>query len=170
MDKKYRNGHDIYISGSNAIQVDRNYFKQYEQETTKQKVKKCVNHEKSNPIYTLILISVIVTTLVVTIILLKTQFIVTDNAGRIIQLQQELVEIKKKNDQIESDIHKSINMDEVYRMATEELGMVQAGKEDIKYVQSKDVTYTVQYADIETPEDEGHVNVGNILAFISKGW
>lgn len=169
MDKKYRQVKDIYVSGNNAIQMDRYYFEHNEQERVQRPKKKSLKHEKTNPIYTLVLISVIVTTLIVTVVLLKTQFIVADNAGRIIQLQQELVEIKKKNDQIESDIHKSINMDEVYKMATEELGMVQAGKEDVKYIDAKDITYTVQYADVDLPEEE-NASIGNILAFISKGW
>jgi cell division protein FtsL len=169
MAKTYRQVKNIYVSGSNAVQLER-YIEQNDQEKVRRPKKKNVKHEKSNPIYTLVLISVIVTTLVVTVVLLKTQFIVADNAGRIIQLQQELVEIKKKNDQIESDIHKSINMDEVYKMATEELGMVQAGKDDVKYIESKDITYTVQYADVESLEEEENANIGNILAFISKGW
>lgn len=170
MAKSYRQVNDIYISGNNAIQMNRQYLKEYEQDKVRRSKVKNATHQKSNPIYTLVLISVIVTTLVVTVILLKTQFIVADNASRIIQLQQELVEIKKKNEQIESDIHKSINMDEVYRMATEELGMVQAGKEDVKFIESKDLTYTVQYADVESVEREENANIGNILAFISKGW
>lgn len=169
MAKTYRQVKNIYVSGSNAVQLE-SYIEQNDQEKVRRPKKKNVKHEKSNPIYTLVLISVIVTTLVVTVVLLKTQFIVADNAGRIIQLQQELVEIKKKNDQIESDIHKSINMDEVYKMATEELGMVQAGKDDVKYIESKDITYTVQYADVESLEEEENANIGNILAFISKGW
>ncbi|PKM95680.1 MAG: hypothetical protein CVU84_02430 [Firmicutes bacterium HGW-Firmicutes-1] len=171
MDKRYGKNNEILISGNNAIQLERNYFKWDESEEKIQKPKKkAIRHEKSNPIYTMVLISVIVTTLVVTVILLKTQFSVSDNAERIILLQQELVEIKKTNDQIESDIHKSVNMDEIYRMATEELGMVQAGKNDIKYIQSEDISYTVQYADVDVSEDEEGANVGNILAFISKGW
>ncbi|PKM49801.1 MAG: hypothetical protein CVV02_14425 [Firmicutes bacterium HGW-Firmicutes-7] len=171
MNKRYRRNNEILISGNNAMQLERNYFKSNKEEKIILKQKKQSSRiEKSNPIYTMVLISVIVTTLVVTVILLKTQFSVSDNAERIILLQQELVEIKKTNDQIESDINKSINMDEVYKMATEELGMVQAGRDDIKYIQSKDISYTIQYADVNVLEEEEGANVGKILAFISKGW
>lgn len=173
MNKNINSRNEVYISGNNAVQLE-GIYSNYKTEHSTKKIKKnktkAVRHQVSNPAYTFILTSVIITTLVVTVVLLKTQFIVTDQAEKLIQLQQDLVEIKKTNDQIESDIQVSVNMEEVYRIATEELGMVQAGKDNIKYIQAKDLTYTVQYADVDVPEDEAGVNIGNILGFISKGW
>lgn len=165
---------NAYVSGNNAIQLEGKYsqYKTTREKQTKkiQKKSNAENALRSNPIYSVILTGVIISTLAITVILLKTQFIVTDKAEYIIGLQQELVEINKKNDQIRSDINKNIDMDEVYRVATEELGMVQAGKNDIKYVNSDEVAYTVQYNDVEVDDMEKGVNIGNILGFISKGW
>lgn len=169
MDKRYKRNNQVYISGSSAIQLEGNYSN-YKERAKKKSKRNKIYHEKSNPVYTLILFFVIITTLAISVILLKAQFAVSDSAGNIIKLQQDLAEIKKKNEQIASDIHKSINMDEVFRIATEELGMVQAGKDDIEFIQAKDVTYTIQYADLNVTKDKTKTNVGNILAFISKGW
>jgi len=74
------------------------------------------------------------------------------------------------NNQIESDISKSINMEEVYRIATTELGMVYPTKDNIKLINEKDATYTIQYADARVVEDEIDLSIGNILGFISEGW
>lgn len=170
MNRRQKKSERVFVSGNNAIQLEHKASKQYAQDVSLQKQIGSQKHEKINPFYTLVLVSVIVMTLAITIVLLKTQFVVADNAGRIIELQQELVEIKKKNDQIESDIHKNIDMNEVYRMATQELGMIQAGKNDVKHIQSEQSSYTVQYAEMEGQKVEEKANSENILAFISKGW
>lgn len=173
MNKKNTRNRNIYISGNNAIQLEGTYSNYKTERNKRDKIiKQRPNRavQSSNHMYTFILTSVIITTLVVTVVLLKTQFIVTDNAEKLIQLQQELVEIKKTNSQLESDIQKNVNMDEIYKIATEELGMVQASKDNVKYVEPKNSTYTVQYADVNVPKDEEGVNIGNILGFISKGW
>lgn len=173
MTNKNMRNRDIYISGNNAIQLEGIYSDYKTERNKREKTVKPRPKEQfqgSNRVYTFILTSVIITTLVVTVVLLKTQFIVTDNAEKLIQLQQELVEIKETNNQLESDIQKNVNMDEIYKIATQELGMVQASKDNVKYVNSNDSTYTVQYADVNVPKDKVGVNVGNILGFISKGW
>ncbi|MBC7960367.1 MAG: hypothetical protein H7X94_10900 [Vallitaleaceae bacterium] len=174
MNKKNMRRSEVYISGNNAVQLEGKYSDYKTARREKPAVKKQpvvkAKTQCSNPVYTLILTSVIIMTLVVTVVLLNTQFIVTDNAQNLITLKQELVEIRKTNGQLRSDLQKSVNMDEVYRIATEELGMVQATQENIKYVQAKDLTYTVQYADIHVPDEKAGMNIGNILGFISKGW
>ncbi len=170
--KQVNRNREVYISGNNAVQLEQYVHPEKTVKTVVRKKAKTQTrrHQISNPIYTFVLISVIIATLVVTVVLLKTQFIVTDRAEQLIMLQQELVEIKKANSQIESDIKKSVNMDEVYRIATQELGMVQAGKDNIKYVQAKELTYTVQYADVTVSNEADEMNIGHILGFISKGW
>lgn len=165
---------DSAISGNNAIKLEKSYTNQNagrneesQQVNTNRRLRVA---QRVNPVYTLALTLIIALTLAIAVILLKAQFVVSDNAERIIALQQNLLEIKKQNEQLESDIKKSINMEEVYKIATQELGMVQAGKGDIKYIDANDLSYTVQYTDIQVKEEKEDLNISNILGFISKGW
>lgn len=169
MDRRYKKTNQAYISGNNAIQLERNYSN-YKERVKKTSKRKKPIHEKSNPLYTFILFLVIIATLGISVLLLKTQFTVSDVAGDIIKMQNDLVEIKKKNAQIKSDIQQSTNMDEIYKIATKELGMVQASKKDIEYIEAKDITYTIQFAELENNMDKSPLSISNILTFISKGW
>lgn len=169
MDRRYKKIDQAYISGNNAIQLERNYSN-YKERVKKTSKRKKPIHEKTNPFYTFILFLVIIATLGISVLLLKTQFTVSDVAGDIIKMQNDLVEIKKKNAQIKSEIQQSTNMDEIYEIATKELGMVQASKGDIEYIEAKDITYTIQFAELENNMDKSPLSISNILTFISKGW
>jgi len=168
------NNNNIYITGSNAVKLDERHYTNKSQERTLKnnrniRSKKAIKKE-SNIFYTLIFTMVIMTTFAVAILLLKTQFTVAEHSSEIIELKRQLMDIKKVNNQIESDISKSINMEEVYRIATTELGMVYPTKDNIKLINEKDATYTIQYADARVVEDEIDLSIGNILGFISEGW
>lgn len=168
----HRNRPSAYVSGNNAIKMERQVIQHrvVHNEPTTRPVVRTRPRRRSNPMVSFVLVLALVVTLATTVVLLKTQFMVTDNAEQIISLKKQLSELQKVNEQLESDIQKGINMDEVYRIATEELGMVQAGQENIQYIESQDLAYTVQYGEIGVTEQTSDVNLGNILGFISKGW
>lgn len=175
LSRKYKNSNNIYVVGNNAVKLEGNYsaFKEtraQRENSMRTKTTQRRNYKQSNARYTLVLIFVIMATLAVVMLLLKTQFIVSDNSARIISLQQQLVDINKSNAQIETEIKKSIDMNEVYTIATEELGMIQPTQQDIRYIENDDTTYTVQYADGKVIEEDEGISIGNVLGFISKGW
>jgi cell division protein FtsL len=166
-----------YVSGSNALKLD-GVYSSYKHEKNEQavitpkkatpKVEKSVN--KANRLCTFALVFVIMATMAVVVVMLKTQFIVSDKSEEIISLQQQLIDVKRENIQLESEISKGIDMNEVYIIATQELGMVQPTAENIQYVDGGDTSYTVQYSGVDVDEDSAGVNIGNVLGFISQGW
>ena len=173
MDKRIKRNQSAYILGSNAVQLEGNYSN-YKRERVNRKAhieeQKAVILESHSKAQTFILVLVILATLGVAIFLLKTQFIVMENSKNLIHLKNELVETKNHNDQLKSEIQKNMNLDEVYRIATEELGMVQAGKDNVRYISLNENSYTTQYGKVAVSQKNSGVNIGNILAFISQGW
>ncbi len=162
-----------YVAGSAAEQLEGNYsnFKSNRMHVVENKKQKtAIRQNQSNPVYSIVLTMVIVMTLAIAVILLKTQFVVTDRGETIIALKQELVDLNKKNDQLKSDINQSINMDNVYRVATQKLGMVQAGKNDIIYIDQETQSYTIQYAKVAQETADTGISLGSFLGFISQGW
>lgn len=174
MSKRYKRYDDIYVVGSNAVKVERYYEipKQKPRTHTKRKVKRTTKKEnivKSNPIYTFVLVSAIMATLVSCIVLMKAQFTVAESSAISRNLQNELNELRRINSELEASNKEAVNLDEIYKVATKELGMVLPEKKDVYYVDVQPVTYTKQFSEIEIPEEEG-ASVGNVLGIISKGW
>lgn len=164
------------VAGSNALKVQGNYSAYKKDLQTKQTLRVAESNlgpiserlpqAKSNTAYTIVLIFAIIATVAVTMLLLKTQFEVTAASERVIDIQKELVLIKKSNELLSTEINQSINMNEVYEVATTELGMIQPTSDHISYVETTERSYTVQYDTINVPEDEAEVTIGNVLGFI----
>jgi hypothetical protein len=76
------------------------------------------------------------------------------------------VQIKKSNELLTTEINQSINMNEVYEIATNQLGMIQPTMTHIEYIETTDSSYTVQYDAINVPVEETEVTIGNVLGFI----
>ena len=160
-------GHVDYVSGTSAVKLQGNYSV-YKQEKLTHSKKEAVK-SSGNTLYTIVFLFVIMATLAVSVLLLKAKFIVDDNSERAIELQQQLLDIKRENSRIQSKIDESIDIQQVYITATEELGMIQPTAEQIRYIQTEEVSYTVQYADI-TKEEKSEINIGNVLGIITKDW
>ena len=176
----------MYVHGNNAVQLDHNYttyktsrehsdtdpLKEHRTTslTRNQVNRKRRIRQKSSPVYTTTLALVIIATLFITVLLLKTQFTVAENSSKIIALRQELANVKKINGQLESDISKNVKMDEVYDIAVNEFGMVYPNDEEVNTIQGDYSTYTVQYADVHVPDESDGITIGSVLGFISEGW
>lgn len=171
--RKYKRYNDIYVVGSNAAKIEK-YYEIPERTEKEVRVKPRKNKKlksktvKANPVYTLVLVSVIMATLATCIILMKVQFAVTESSVTTRKLQNELNDLKNQNAQLEAVNKEAVDLKEIYKRATEELGMILPKKENIQYVDSKPVTYTKQFSDI--PREEEGASVGNVLGIISKGW
>jgi septation ring formation regulator EzrA len=76
------------------------------------------------------------------------------------------VQIKNSNELLATEINQSIDMNEVYAIATSELGMIQPTKDHIQYIETSQSSYTAQYDAINVPIDETEVTIGNVLGFI----
>lgn len=96
----------------------------------------------------LVLSVAIIATLYVCVEYLKLQYDVTHMDKQITARQQELVTLTKDNDAAYEKINKAIDLDEIYRYAVEELGMVYPNKNTVIKYHSSDADYTIQYQEI----------------------
>lgn len=72
----------------------------------------------------------------------------TSNEKKINSLQSELEDLKNANDQRQLAIDTSINYEYIYRVATEELGMVYANPDQIVNYESGESSYVIQFSDV----------------------
>ena len=73
----------------------------------------------------------------------------TQKSKQVSNLRKELSTITMENDNMEMAINSSIDYDYIYKVATEELGMVYASQNQIVTYDSEDSEYVVQYKDVE---------------------
>ena len=66
------------------------------------------------------------------------------------ELEQELDALRSENDITQTRINTSVDLDYVYQVATEELGMVYAGKDQVLMYHQTESEYVRQYEDIPT--------------------
>lgn len=64
-------------------------------------------------------------------------------------LQSQLLELKQSNDNIEQRIISEVNMNDIYNIATKELGMVHPKNKDFVFYQSFEHEFVYQYKEIE---------------------
>ena len=62
--------------------------------------------------------------------------------------KQQLDKLKSENDALQNSIDTSVNLDEIYRVATQELGMVYAGKDQTITYDKTESEYVRHYEDI----------------------
>lgn len=79
---------------------------------------------------------------------LQVQSSITARLHNIEKLEQELEQIKSENDALATRINTYIDLDHVYKVATEELGMVYANKNQVLLYDKTESEYVRQYEDI----------------------
>ncbi len=79
---------------------------------------------------------------------LHMQSTMTSRIHNIEGLEKELEQLKSENDALASRINTSIDLDHVYKVATEELGMVYANRNQVLLYDKTESEYVRQYEDI----------------------
>lgn len=79
---------------------------------------------------------------------LQLQSSLTARLKRIEHLEQQIETMKANNDALETRINTSVDLDYVYKVATEELGMVYANKDQVRLYNKTESEYVRQYEDI----------------------
>lgn len=87
-------------------------------------------------------------TLFICINYIHVQSVMTRRMDNIKKLEQELDALKSENDTTQTRINTSVDLDYVYKVATEELGMVYAGKNQVRLYHQTESEYVRQYEDI----------------------
>lgn len=109
------------------------------------------NQEKAlqmNLPYVMMLTVASVCTLYLCVNYLQLQSSITSRIHNIETLEKELEALKSENDALETDINTSLDLDYVYRVATQELGMVYADKSQVILYNKTESEYVRQYEDI----------------------
>ena len=79
---------------------------------------------------------------------LQVQSSITSRMHNIEQSEKELEVLKSENDALETSINTYVDLDYVYEVATEELGMVYANKDQVIMYNRTESEYVRQYDDI----------------------
>ncbi|MDO5382302.1 MAG: cell division protein FtsL [Eubacteriales bacterium] len=105
-------------------------------------------NSRVNFLYTIMLIGVATCAFFVCYQYLNLQSNVKTNSDKVIELQNNLNSLREDNDVYESSIKTSINYDEIYNTAVEELGMVYPDRGQVINYDSNESEYVRQYKDI----------------------
>jgi len=167
MRRAYKHSRTTYVSGNNAMVLEPiNKIESVARE------KKLVEHKKSysvNPKGTWMVALSILMMLAICIIIIQSQIAGDTAAKQVVQLERRYRQLKQENGQMEARINQSIQWNEIKEIAMEEYGMVYPTQENHLDVSPEEESYTIQYASIEKPKEE-KITMGNMLAFITRGW
>ncbi|MBQ7796469.1 MAG: septum formation initiator family protein [Lachnospiraceae bacterium] len=109
------------------------------------------NQEKALPMdlpYVIMLTIAAICTLYLCINYLQLQSTVAARLNHIEALEKSIETLKADNDALETRINTSVDLDYVYKVATEELGMVYANKNQVRLYNRTESEYVRQYEDI----------------------
>lgn len=98
--------------------------------------------------YVLMLTAAVVCTLFICIKYLHLQSSITTNIHGIEVQEAKLEKLRTENNALEMSIKTSVDLDHVYKVATEELGMVYANKDQILHYDKTESEYVRQNEDI----------------------
>lgn len=88
--------------------------------------------------------------LVICVNYLQMQSAITARLAHIEELERDVEQLRAENDATETRINTSIDLDYIYKVATEELGMVYANRDQVLLYDKTESEYVRQYEDIPT--------------------
>lgn len=109
------------------------------------------NQEKAlhmNGLYVFALAIAVIVTLIVCVQYLQVQAEITYRLKNIHALEVKLTDITSQNDELDNRINSYIDLDNIYKVATEELGMSYATQDQISLYENSGSEYVRQYQDI----------------------
>lgn len=124
-----------------------------EKSSTKKKQSRqiVINQQKAlymNGFYVLALAIAVIITLIVCVQYLQVQSEITYRLKNVHALEVELADITSQNDELDNRINSYIDLEYIYNVATEELGMSYASKEQISLYENSSSEYVRQYRDV----------------------
>ncbi len=146
-DIKRRNA--AYVAGSTARQLqvpEREYF-----QNERHAVAPVRSRERALPMelpFVIMLTIAAICTLYLCVSYLQLQSSITARLDHIEYLEECIETLKADNDALETRINTSVDLDYVYKVATEELGMVYANKNQVRFYNKTESEYVRQYEDI----------------------
>ena len=138
-----------YVAGNTARELNREVNPVVRRESHTVTVRR--SQEKALPMdlpYVIILTIAAICTLYLCVSYLKLQSSITARLNHIETLEKEIEVLKADNDALETRINTSVDLDYIYKVATEELGMVYANKNQVRLYNRTESEYVRQYEDI----------------------
>ncbi len=103
--------------------------------------------------YTIVLALMVLAVVVSCVIMLSVQTSVESKEKRIESLQEELQDIQADNDAFENKLDSMYSLEDIYTIATGELGMVYSENGQIRYYENEQGDYVKQYSDVPETAD-----------------
>ena len=138
-----------YVVGNTARQLhvqEREYFHEERHAVTPRR-----GQERALPMelpFVIMLTIAAICTLYLCVSYLQLQSSITARLDHIEYLEERIETLKADNDALETRINTSVDLDYVYKVATEELGMVYANKNQVRLYNKTESEYVRQYEDI----------------------
>lgn len=140
-----------YVYGTSAVRETIEAEPRRRQQEQPRPARRVHSHAKQSTVdlpYVIIMGIAGIVALLICINYLRVQSSVTTSLKNIEAYESRLEALKTENDALESNINTSINMDHIYTVATQELGMVYAHKDQIINYDRTESEYVRQYGDI----------------------
>jgi hypothetical protein len=150
---------EAYIFGSAARQLEAEP-RHLEQQEIRRGVSRRTQEnrrrlEKMNIRYVAFLAAATLATLAICVGYLKISAEVDGREERISRMETELKDAKADNDAAYNRVMKSVNLEEIRRIATEELHMVYASEDQVVFFDTEESDYVRQYEAIPDEEESG---------------
>ncbi|MBQ9563645.1 MAG: hypothetical protein IJU99_09355 [Lachnospiraceae bacterium] len=117
-----------------------------------------------------ILVAAIAITIYTMVSFLTVNSDVTNMSKQVVALEKEIIDMENINEAALAKANASVDLAEVYRIATEELGMVHASKNRVITYESTQSDFVRQYAGIPTSESAGLLDriIAGVKSFYGK--
>ncbi len=155
---------NLYVEGNAARKLmavpEREPRKRIERKEISRSTRR--NREKALSIdfrFLVFLMAASVVTLYVCVGYLGVQSDITNNSKKIASLESQLNSLKDENDAALGRLSTTIDLEQIYKVAVEELGMVYAGKEQVRLYNSTESDYVIQYKDIPNIEKSSIIDM-----------
>ena len=143
-----------YVEGNTVrkLNVVPEVYREEEQYEIPQRRRQERNHPKTlsgiNFASLIVLTVAIIATVYVCVDYLMMQSQVTQMNKQIVTMEKQIKTLANENDAAYKAINTAVNLEEIYRVAVEELGMVYPNKNEVITYESGSVDYVRQYEDI----------------------
>ncbi len=159
-------GEDAYVDGNTVRRVKYEAAPAYDEPAKKPERKQNKNkvhkqnantenkvtyREKSkcmSGLYAFVLAVAAIVTLTLCVQYLKIQTEITDKSKYISSLKKDITTMTSQNDSMDYSINSYIDVNNVYKVATEELGMIMASEDNVKVYESTEQEFMMQVSDI----------------------
>ncbi len=147
----YTEGNTVRVARPEEIpgRRERTYKEEREQQKRKARIRR--NRDKAlqmSPSFVLFVSLAAICVLFVCVHYMQVQTSIISTMAEIEEKEQELEALKADNDLLAAEIRTNVDLDEIYRVATEELGMVRPADDQILYYEKTESEYVRQYESI----------------------